>query len=67
MNQQGSNGHVLNLEPANVEDSEIPADREAQIQAILKSKSINKVGGMFKAGIHLVNGVILIEAGKRHI
>ena len=67
MNQHGSNGHVLNLEPANVDDSEIPADREAHIQAIFNIKSTNKAGGMFKSGIHVANVGILIEVGKRQI
>ena len=67
MNQQGFNGNFLELEPARVEDIELPEDREAHIQATLKSKSINKGGGLFKDGIHGANDGILIKAGKRHI
>ena len=67
MTKQGLNGHLLDLDPARVEVSELPANREAQIQSILKSKSINKGGGMFKSVICVANGDILIEARKRHI
>ena len=67
MTQHGFDGRVPYLEPERVEDSEIPADRDAHIQAIFNIKSTNKAGGMFKSGIHVANVGILIEVGKRQI
>ena len=66
LNANGFNGDILDLEPRRVEENtEIGADEEAQIQQILKNKAVNAAGGLFKAGIIVANGRVILEAAKR--
>ena len=62
----GFNGAVPDLEPRRVEENtEIPADEEAQIQQILKNKAVNTAGGLFKASVIVANGRVILEAARR--
>jgi hypothetical protein len=66
LNANGFNGDILDLGSRRVEENtEIDADEEAQIQQILKNKAVNAAGGLFKAGIIVANGRVILEAAKR--
>jgi hypothetical protein len=61
----GYNGEMLDVEPVEVEEATIPADKEAQIEHLVASKLINKAGGLFKTGIIVANARVVLEGAKR--
>ena len=58
----GFNGYVLDLQPSTVDSYEIPPEEEAQIEHIIKNKTIDKAGGLFKCGIEIGNCRVIVEA-----
>ena len=40
---------------------------EAKIKAIIENKLINKSGSLFKLGVQVVNGRVILEARKRQV
>lgn len=61
----GFNGRILNVEPPRAKPREFFATEEAQIQAIIDNKTINKAGGLFKIGVHIANCNVVLEAHRR--
>ena len=61
----GFNGRILNVEPPRAKPREFFATEEAQTQAIIDNKTINKAGGLFKIGVHIANCNVVLEAHRR--
>ncbi len=62
VNALGYNGYMLDVVPRKVEEAEIPSDEEAQIEHIVKSKLINKPGGLFRTGLIVANCQVVMES-----
>jgi len=63
--EMGSNKNILSLWPPLVLRSKIPEGEEAQIQALVDGKAINKAGAMFKLGLQVANSRVMLKANKR--
>jgi len=65
LEEMGFNKNILSLWPPVVSRSKIPEAEEAQIQALVDGKAINKTGALFKLGLQVANGRVMLEANKR--
>ena len=65
LSKMGFNGEVLDLKLPRVEETVLPDGEEAQIEALVKAKATNSAGGMFKIGIHIINGRAMLKAKER--
>ena len=60
----GYNGAMLDLEIPMVADDSITGDDEARINGLLTNNSVNRAGGLFKAGQFMANGHVVNEVIK---
>ena len=65
--EMGFNKNILSLRPPVVSTPKIPEGEEAQIQALVDGKAINKAGAMFKLGLQVANSRVMLEANKRMV
>jgi len=65
--QMGFNKNILSLQPPVVSTPKIPEGEEAQIQALVDGKAINKAGAMFKLGLQVANSRVMLETNKRMV
>ena len=63
--QLGCHGLGAWLEPQEVEERELLEDEEQMIEAIIKNKTINRAGGLYKIGVHIANCRIILELARR--
>ncbi len=61
----GYNGAMLDLEIPMVADNLITGDDEAKINPLLANNSVNRAGGLFKAGQIRANGCVVNEVIKQ--
>jgi hypothetical protein len=61
----GYNWAMLDLEIPMVADDSITGDDKAKINALLANNSVNRAGGLFKAGQIMANGSVVNEVIKR--
>ncbi len=60
----GYNGDVLNLEPPVARNDILQAGKDAQVKEIVKNRTINKAGGLFRAGVQIANSRVVLRAAK---
>ena len=63
--QLGCHGLGAWLEHQEVEERELLEDEEQMIEGIIKNKTINRAGGLYKIGVHIANCRIILEVARR--
>jgi hypothetical protein len=64
LSRAGYNGGVLDLELPVARNDTLQADEDAQVEEIVKKRSINKAGGLFRAGVSIANSRVVLRAAK---
>ena len=65
LTEMGYNGGMLDIEPPEVQQYVIPESEEAQIEHIVANKLMHKAGGLYKAGLIVVNARVVLEGAMR--
>jgi len=65
LSEMGFNGDVMDLKARTVEERKFPEEEEAAIQELVKKRSMNRPGGLFKVGELVANSHVVLEASRR--